>query len=360
MKDQENIQEMLDALQRAEDRELHFDGKAIGKAYKKAYKKDQGNQSAIKILSIVGALLSCLAFLGFIYLTGLYNSPGGLLFLGASCVAIALVINVTFKKIILDTISVFFFFIGLMLLWFGFESLHIETNLECLLFIAISLLTLRLTTNYVHSFLSVLVINGSILALIISNFSDEWVHAYAALLTLAVCWVFLKEATIISLGKAWKKRYLPVRIGLVFSLLSVLALMGTRYWISLSPHSAWLSSVVFIAAIVYLAYGLLDLLDIREKKYRILICACCALLLLPTALSPAIPGTLLLILLSFRVNYKTSLAVGIVAFVYFVSKYYYDLHFTLLTKSMLLLASGILFLLVYLLTHKKLKTDEKV
>ncbi|MBK7222727.1 MAG: hypothetical protein IPH94_15875 [Saprospiraceae bacterium] len=34
-------------------------------------------------------------------------------------------------------------------------------------------------------------------------------------------------------------------------------------------------------------------------------------------------------LLSFRVNYKTGFAIGVISFIYALSQYYYDLHFTL-------------------------------
>ena len=46
--------------------------------------------------------------------------------------------------------------------------------------------------------------------------------------------------------------------------------------------------------------------------------------------------------------------------IYFISQYYYDLNFTLLTKSILLFSSGVLFLLLYLFTHKNLTQNEKI
>jgi len=101
-------------------------------------------------------------------------------------------------------------------------------------------------------------------------------------------------------------------------------------------------------------------LDITEKRTKITIYGITLLTILPTALSPAISGAILLIVLGFLVNYKTGLILGIVSFIYFISQYYYDLNFTLLTKSILLFLSGILFVLLYLLTHKKLSSNEKV
>jgi len=81
---------------------------------------------------------------------------------------------------------------------------------------------------------------------------------------------------------------------------------------------------------------------------------------LPTAFSPVILGILLIILLSFLVNYKLGLSVGILTFIYFICQYYYDLNYTLLTKSILLFSSGILFLIFYIFIHKYLGSNEKI
>ncbi len=72
------------------------------------------------------------------------------------------------------------------------------------------------------------------------------------------------------------------------------------------------------------------------------------LLLTSTLLSPAISGAFLIILVSVLVHYKTGLAIGILAFIYFIIQYYYDLNFTLLTKSILLMSSGVVFLAFYI------------
>src|SRR5690606_41366096 len=67
------------SFQNTEDKPLQFDEEAIVSAYQ----KDNGNQSlSIKILSIFGGILASLAFLGFLFIAGLYNSDVGLLVFG--------------------------------------------------------------------------------------------------------------------------------------------------------------------------------------------------------------------------------------------------------------------------------------
>ena len=82
------------------------------------------------------------------------------------------------------------------------------------------------------------------------------------------------------------------------------------------------------------------------------------LLMALCAYTPGISGTLLIILLSYRTNFKPGLAIGIAAFVYFISNFYYNLNINLLNKSLLLIGSGLLFLALYGLILK-LKSNEQ-
>jgi len=177
---------------------------------------------------------------------------------------------------------------------------------------------------------------------------------------LLVTYLFLKEAKIITVSKACSRLYDPVKTGMIISLLAGLICVGKRGLLPVSPDYIWLSSVIIIATIVYWEFTLFSVLNITNGTQKVIICISTVLTLLPTALSPAIPGAVLIILLSFLVNYKTGLVLGIMAFIYFISQYYYDLNFTLLTKSILLFSSGAFFTALYLFTHKKLAANEKI
>jgi hypothetical protein len=109
MKNKNDIKELLDYFQNMEDNPLQFDEEAIVSAYQ----KDNGNQSlSIKILSVFGGILASLAFLGFLFIAGLYNSNVGLLVFGGIFIAGSIWINKEYDKIIIDTLSVSTFIIG--------------------------------------------------------------------------------------------------------------------------------------------------------------------------------------------------------------------------------------------------------
>ena len=354
MRDKEEIKELLDHLQTTEGEGLTFDEDAIAAACL----KNDGQSLPIKILSVFGGILSSCAFLGFLFITGLFDSETGLLILGAICTAAAIWIDKTYDKIIMDTLSVSSYIIGFILLGFAFGETHMSGDSICCVFIVIALVSLVIAHGYVLSFISVMIINGSILTLIIMNDVGELIHIYVAALAFTISYFFLKEARIITTNRGLSNLYNPIRIGLVFSFLSGLIFLSIRDLIDMPLNYIWLSSIVIIAAIIYLMPVLFRMLHITGNQYKAGVYVLSLLILLPTALSPAISGAILIMLLSFRVNYKTGLALGVIAFICFVSQYYYDLHFTLLTKSILLFSSGVFFMVLYLFIHTKSKSDE--
>lgn len=352
MSNKENIQEILYYLQVAEEKTLSVDNEAIDAEYQ----KKRGTQSlAIKILSVFGGILASLVFLGFLFIAGLYDSKAGLFTFGAIFIAGALFTSQkNDKNIILDTIIVASFAIGFLLLGFALTKIDANENIICAVFIFIAFLAIIIAKNYILSFISTLIISGSILSLILLNKRFELIHIYIAACVAIITYFFLNEAKIITTSKSLSKLYNPIRTGLTFSFLAGMA------FVSISPDFIWLSSIVTISAVIYLLHNLLEVLNINTTQHKVGIYIFAILALLPTVFSPAISGAILLILLSFYVNYKTGLVLGIVAFIYFISQYYYDLDLTLLTKSILLFSSGVLFIVIYLFTHKKLTANEKI
>ncbi len=358
MSNKENIQEILDYLQTTEEKPLNFDHEAIVTAYQK---NNETQSLAIKILSVFGGILASLAFLGFLFIAGLYDSEAGLLIFGIIFITSAMLTSrMHDKKIILGTIIVSFFIIGFLLLDFAFVTMDMDENIICILFIIIAFLSIVIAQNYILSFISVLIINSSILSIILLNGRYDLIHIYIASLVTIITYFFFNEAKIIKINGFLSKIYDSIRIGLVFSFLAGLVLVGKKGLLPVSTDYIWLSSIATISAVIYLLSNLFEILNINKIQHKAGIYIIAVLALLPTAFSPAISGAILLILLSFYVNYKTGLVLGIVAFIYFIAQYYYDLNLTLLTKSILLFSSGIFFIALYLFTHKKLTTNEKI
>ena len=358
MNNEKNINNMLEEIQLSEGEGFVFNENAIEQEYQK---KDADNSSlAIKILTIFGGLLAALAFISFLIISRIYESETFLLILGTMLISGSIFLNKISNKIITDTLSLTALILGYVMIGYSLDKFGIDWNLIRLLYVVIAFLTLCITQNYLLSFISILIINGTLLSFIIKNKSFDLIHIYIAIITFSLTFCFLYEAKLISKSKVISKLYNPVRIGLLISMIVGLIFVGKEGMLELSAKYIWISSVFIIPILIYVTSLILKIININDNKYKMIIYAASILILLPTALSPAISGSLLILLLSFLVNYKTGFAISCIAFIYFVSQYYYDLNFTLLTKSELMFASGILFLLFYFFTYKKLGTNEKV
>jgi hypothetical protein len=353
-----NKKVLLHSIRLSEGTTFECDEKAIFNEYQ--IQGENKSSLAIKILSIFGGFLATLAFLGFLALAGLYNSAFGLLIFGIGFIISAIWLNKEYDKLIIDTFSISIYVIGFALFAYGLTEMKVNENIIVLLISVIAFSSLLITQNYILSFISVLTISGSFLTLIISNDLYNLIHLYIAVNTLILTYLFLNEAKIISSNKKLSKLYNPVRIGLVFSLLFGLITIGKRHLIPISQNYNWLSSIVMIFVIMYLVFIISKIIEIKSVKSKILIYSLTFLIFIPTLFSPPISGALIIILLSFLVNYKTGLTIGIIAFIYFISQYYYDLNFTLLTKSIILISSGIVFLFFYIFITKNLNTNEKI
>ena len=357
MKHREDIQAMIQSIPPPEEGSWIFDEESI----MHAYQKDDDHQSlSVKILSVFGGLMGSLAFLGFLFIAGLYNSRASLLFFGILFIAAAIWLHKKYNKIIMDTLSVAFFIIGFLQVGFGCLQLDLTVDFVCIVFIIVVLASLTFVQNYMLSFVSVLIIHGSILTLVLAHEAYEFLHLYNATLAGGLMYLSFQEANIIASRKLLSKIYNPLKTGLLFSFLSVLTLLSKRGLFAVSSEYIWFSSIALIAMICYFIHRLLLYLELRNNKVRIVIYLLTFLALLPTVWSPAITGALLIILLSFMVHHRTGFALGILFFIYFIALYYYDLDITLLTKSILLCTTGLFFVALYLYTAQKMKINEEV
>ena len=126
-------------------------------------------------------------------IAGLYESGIGSLVFGVICIASAIWLNRAYEKLIIDTFSITLFASGFFLVGFGFNQLNVNENFLPLVFIVISICSLLITQNYIISFISILIINGSIIGLIDMHRLYPLMHAYAGLLTTIMVFWFLKK-----------------------------------------------------------------------------------------------------------------------------------------------------------------------
>ncbi|NGM61889.1 DUF4401 domain-containing protein [Sphingobacterium sp. SGG-5] len=360
MINKDNIHQLTIDLKESSERELTFDHNAILDEIRNDTQDQQ--TLAIKILSIAGGILGALAFAGFLFAAELYESAVALTTVGIVMTIAAIVLGRWGAKVIWDTFSASFYLMGYTCVIFASDRLDWSTNLTLTLFIVIEIATLYLSRSYLLNFLSVLLLTGNVVAMLIHNNLQDLYYPLVALLSIKLTLIMGYEIKILTTGVILPIRtYHALRSGLLFSLLFLLIIGNNNiYNFELHDTFSWVASTVFLLLIALTTFKIAPLLRINKSLYRILISIVAMLLLLPTYYYPAVSFSILTLLLSFHLKYKTGLAVGIIAFLYFISRFYYDLNYSLLTKSLLLFGTGLLFLLLYTLVHKKLIPNERL
>lgn len=349
MNEQDKVKEILDHIQNAGGADFHWEEDALFGALS----KQDSNQSSlsIKLLSILGGVLASGAFVAFLGIAGLFDSEVALFLFGIAGVGIAIWLDRTYDKLSTDTLSVSIFFIGFILMLAGLLQMKVDANIISVIFILMSVGTLFFTQNYILSFLSVLIFCGSVLSFIPINEVYQLLHAYTIVLAILLSYIMLNEARLITISKKLAVLYDPARIALIISFLFALIGFGKRHLIPLSIEYNWVSTLGLFLITTYVIWRIFDLLGIQQVGIKIIVYLLSIAITIATAYAPAIMGSILVMLLSFWVNYKTGLAFGVIAMTYFIGQYYYDLDLTLLTKSIILFASGWLFLGLYWMTR---------
>jgi uncharacterized membrane protein len=183
---------------------------------------------------------------------------------------------------------------------------------------------------------------------------------FVGIISLFTTFWYLHEATLLTKFRKRVSLYTPFRIGLLFSCITSYAFI--IHATNLSTRSLtiyyWLTAIVLLGCLGYVLYKVIKLLPIASTRHKIGYGLFGIVLLSTTLLSFPLTGALLLVLLNYYVNYRTGFIISILALLYAIGLYYYDLEFTLLVKSILLMASGSLFIALYFLTRKKLIVDE--
>lgn len=357
MANHHNFEQMLESVEVQVGRKLNVNHFNLEKAY-----SDERNQQSltIKVLSVIGGILATLGFVLFLNLSHLDRSATAMFILSFIFFVASIWMNNRYDKVILDTISVCFYLLAYGMFAMGFFAIHGDADLNFLFFIGFAIISFFISRSYILTFLNVLIVFGSMIAYFEDLHWDNLIH-FLFLVIAALCTYFsFQEGKLMKSKLFGGKRFLAIRSGLTFAYMICLFLMnlwsqGEGFWISNLICSAGI-----ILLLMWLIHCLLTRFKCDELGKKIFIYLTVFISLGFTYMAPAISGSLLILLLSFKVYYRTGIALGIIGFVYFVGQYYYDLDLSLLHKSIAMMVSGSIFILLYLLIFKKSNHHEKV
>lgn len=353
-----NVNVLLQELQEKYGDTFSFDQVAIEEEV--GIQSAQFSNLAVKILSMIGGVLGSLFFLGFLMILGLYDAPAIALMMGVVLILVALGIDRNETSVLLDTVSISNFLIGGFLIGFGLIDLTGEDeNLLILVAMVIASISFFFAKGFMLRIICVLIFNGSWLALILENKINSAFHFQIIFLLVSFIYLSLFEAKLISKNAFWNSIYKPLHAGFLVSLSFALFLLANSWKMEIYFFYDWISSISIFLANLFVVFKIIEGLKLSEEKNKIWIYGLSIFVFFPTFLMPSVGGAILVLLVSYHIGHRAGTALGIVGLVYFGMQFYYDLNLTLLTKSIILMLSGVVFLSAYYFYNKTF-TDELI
>ncbi|MCP4073672.1 MAG: DUF4401 domain-containing protein [Hyphomicrobiales bacterium] len=141
----------------------------------------------------------------------------------------------------------------------------------------------------------------------------------------------------------------PTAISLLFAAPLSTIVLGSLGLGTAVEGSGWFSRAMHIALFLWLVITIWRGLESREKQIVLIVLTIVALTL-GAIMPPGGSAVLLIIVLAYVLGSRLLAVAGILLEAYYLSRFYYDLEFTLLTKSMMLVAAGVLLLVLWAFT----------
>ena len=312
----------------------------------------QSLSTGIRILSFLGGIAVALLYFSWPLLD--LDSPIALLILGLVSLVGSTYLDRLQNEPILDTFVFSVYCFGLFLVASSLAVFQIDLHLVALIIGLLSFISLFIIRRKLMAFGATASILIASFYLIVSPISPIRLQLFLTLITFIVSYIYLNEATLIQGYRIWNRFYNPIRYATLLSMCIGLILTTTYFFdINTPSHYNWISSVAALSVLYYL------LPTARKHLYPsplylsilgyALILAFSSMI---TLYVPSIQGAILILVLSFKINDKTGLVLGIITLLFSICKYYYDLDFSLLTKSIVLMLSGITLTILHLWIKK--------
>ncbi len=210
-----------------------------------------------------------------------------------------------------------------------------------LLVVCLEILLIAVFPDPAHRFVSTVLGVIVLLVWVIDRGHGDLVHLLVACLMAGSLWLWLQETSVTVSG--WGPVLRPVAYGLTACLLAILTVpAGFPDPVS---HHWWISSLVLGAGLILLAYRILIALGLEgDGRLAGLLLGGLLLIAALSVGAPGIPGALLILLLGHHRGNRPLMGFALIFLALFLSHFYYSLKLTLLVKSGVLAATGLVLL----------------
>jgi len=302
----------------------------------------------VQILMFVGALLAAIFFLGFLAALDIFDSEIVVLFFGVVIIIGGLVLPYkTGQEAATEPLGLAALIVGCSMAAYGLVEMLNDAFVGFLFIsLVLSIIVLIVAGSHLQKVSAVLCANLCLFGLIM-EFEFPIGFNFLILINAAVVTVFwLKEPDILSGQSKLGQWYGAILNGCSVSLLAVLCFsVNNRMYLrhdEVDPSYWWISSVLLVALVLWTLNETLDLIKEEKKKIPTMIGMGVALIIIIKA--PGIIAGILLLFLGIFSGYRLFAGQGILGIFFFTMMFYYNMNTTLLSKSMLMVASGLIFL----------------
>ena len=300
----------------------------------------------IKVLTVLGGIIAAVFFFLFLGISGAFNTGFGRMMVGSFSLAIAVYLFNSNKGLFWETLGVMLSIVAHVSLYFGLSEFSFPVLYIYIIFVIVAFVMIAFADNYLQKMASVMIIFCG-LPVVFDDFHIwGFVPILGGLVSILMTYFILFEAKLVAKSPFWASSYAPIRMGILLSFSSLIGLDAFNWMFkkSITFHIPYVGSILILMSLSYLLYCVF-------KKYKIpnsyVYIIGVMILFIPLIHNPAILGSFLVLLLGFYAQYRIDMAIGLLGLIYFVSRFYYDLNYDLLTKSYLMMGTGVLFLLGY-------------
>ena len=321
---------------------------------------EKSNPWYIQAIIGLAAWLAAVPFIGFLSSISALESATSMMVLGSFFCIIAVGSQYIIRKsLFVAQLALAFSLAGQILLIGGIGWATDNLRMTALAVIILELILIAVYPDSLHRFLSTIVIPAAILVLLFDLEIQEAIHVLIIALGVGAVAIWENESYLAA--NVPENLYRPLGYGLVVSLLYVLilsivnvfgtSLVEVNYW--------WVSSIGLLLILLALEYFILTSAQLGASRTIIgLVIIGTIIVFLPTLQAPGIVAAVLVLALGFHRGNVLLMGLATVFFALFLIIFYYNLALTLLTKSLILMATGLALFGLRFLLMKWLETTE--
>lgn len=339
--------------------DIRFEEKAILDEYA-ANERFVGNR-ALRIFIVIGTFLASTLAFSTVLAMGFYDSPAAMMIIGLAAIGFGLRIHRQRISDVAETFSLTLIFMGFACIPMALPDWNKFIDLNCLILMTLAAGCFIFSRRQLLSFLSVISFLSLFGLWITSKGEPLLLPGFSLVMLCLMVTLSLQEGKWISSYRKFSIHYLPVTLALTIAQIAVHYLFTVTTAPVLTenqPVKLLYFSIPNIVFCLYVLHSFSREIGIVNVKQKSLLLGVIAVILLLTLYTPTISISLCLAVLNFRNRYYTGLIVSAISLVIAIGLYYYDMHFTLLTKSILLMTSGAVILGGFLFIHQSGKAHE--